>query len=470
VSDGTVQVEQALIGALLLRNDLLPLIAKKVTEEHFAEPIHAQIFDICEKLISAGKLANALTIKPLLPADVQLVQDVTLSQYVARLMAAGATASEAPHLAGMVRDLSDKRLILDVCNELARPGDADPAEIAAWGIEQLDGIVASRNTQQMPSLTLGDSVMRAIDAAASAYERDGAISGMSYGLRDLDRKTSGLQRGELTILAGRPGMMKSGLALNMARALCQGGHRGIYFSLEMGDVSLSRRLISDAVFDEREIPYFKMRSGRFKEDEFEAMRRAGQTLEELPLRIEQQTGLTLSQIASRARQMKQRGGLDFIMVDHMGLVAASDRYRGNKVNEVGEVSSGLMRLSREMDIGVIALAQLNRGVESRDDKRPNLSDLRASGNIEEDAAMVMMVYRESYYLQNREPKPDSPEYAIWQDQMARCLNTLDILIEKSREGSTGGVKVFVDVPCNAVRDEGWTRGYVPAENLPEFTF
>lgn len=467
-----ITIEQELLGCVLIHNEVLNWVSETVGPEHFFEPVHQGIFDICGKLIGMGRVANPMTIKSYLPSDFLIMGGVTVSQYLARLAASATTIGNARDYARIIRDLADYRAILEVAETAMAPktSEIDPVDLATEAIDRLDAIVARRTIGQVPSLTLGASVARAVDSAAKAYQTDGAITGMSYGLKDLDWKTSGLQRGELTVIAGRPGMMKTGLALNIARALCQAGRKGIFFSLEMGDESLSRRIMSDMIFDTQELPHFKMKSGRFAEKDFESIQGAAERLKDFPLRIEQQTGLTLSQMAARARQMKRRQGLDFMVVDHMGHVQASDRYAGNKVNEIGEVSTGLLRLARELDIGMIALCQLNRGVESRDDKRPNLSDLRASGNIEEDAATVMMVYREAYYLTNREPRGGTPEYEAWQAKLMECWNKLSILIEKQRDGATGAIEAFVDVKCNAVRDAGWTRDTWAESDAERFDF
>jgi replicative DNA helicase len=322
----------------------------------------------------------------------------------------------------------------------------------------LDKVAVSRSTKATPAVSAGESATRALDAIAQAYQLDGAITGISYGLPELDAKTSGLQRGELTILAGRPGMMKSGLALAVARRMSEAGHKGIFFSLEMKDIQLTRRIFSDIIFETKEVPYNRMRSGRVSEAEFTLIRDAARTLESWPLQIEQDD-VSLSQIASRARQWKRRHGLDYLIVDHIGHVQSADRYRGNKNLELAEISGGLMRLARELDIGVLALCQLNRAVESRDNKRPTLADLRESGAIEQDAATVMFVYREAYYLQNQEPRPGTPEHGVWQEKMIACLNDLEIIIQKQRDGPVGSVQAYVNPGCNAVRPKGWYRDF-----------
>ena len=451
-----ISLEQAVLGALLMKNDLLPTIAEKVTADAFFEPIHGQLFEICSSLIGMGKLANPLTIKTFLPKDMK-IGEMNVSQYVARLAAEGCTASEVPHLAGVIRDMADRRAITSIGGQLVGT-QADPTELAAWGVEELDRIAISRKATTTPAVSAGESAVRALDAIAQAYQLDGAITGIAYGLPELDAKTSGLQRGELTILAGRPGMMKSGMALAVARRMSEAGQKGIFFSLEMKDVQLTRRIFSDVIFETKEVPYNRMRSGRVSEAEFGLIRDAALKLEGWPLQIEQDD-VSLSQIAARARQRQRKHGLDYIIVDHIGHVQVADRYRGNKNLELAEISGGLMRLARELEIGVLALCQLNRGVEARENKRPSLADLRESGAIEQDAATVMFVYREAYYVANQEPRAGTPEHTIWQERMVQCLNDLDIIIGKQRDGPTCTVPVYVNPACNAVRPKGWYRDF-----------
>lgn len=467
-----IAVEQELLGCVLLYNESYQWISETVRPEHFYEEVHREIFAICGKLIGMGRVASPVTLKTYLPEDYLIMEGMTVSQYLARLAASATTIINARDFAIIVRDLADYRSIIAVAETAMAPktSEINPVDLATEAIDRLDAIVAERSIGQVPSLSLGSSVVRAVDAAAKAYQTDGALIGMSFGLRDLDAKTGGLHRSELTILAGRPGQGKSLLALNFSRTLCQAGRKGVFFSLEMGDESLSRRLISDIIFDQAELPHFRIRSGRFAEKDFQLITDAALALKDLPLRIEQQAGLTLSQIGARSRQMKRRQGLDFIVVDHMGHVVASDMYRGNKVHEIGETSSGLLRLAKELDVAVIALSQLSRGVESRDNKRPTLSDLRDSGNLEQDAATVLMVYREMYYLQNSEPKVGTPEYEAWQAKISACINDIEIIVSKQRDGSTGTVRAFVDVRCNAVRDHGWTREAWPLPDSERFVF
>lgn len=451
-----IGLEQAVLGAVLMKNDLFPIVADKVKAADFFEVLHGQIYEICATMIRMGKLANPLTVKPFLPVDMT-IGEMTIAQYLARLAAESCTANEAAQLAAVIHDLADRRSIAAIGEQL-KGTQADPSELASWGVDELDRIAVSRSTTATPAVSAGESAARTLEAIAEAYQNNGAITGIPYGLPDLDAKTSGLQRGELTILGGRPGMMKTGLALSFARRMSEAGYHGMFFSLEMKDTQLSRRILSDMIFETKEIPHSRMRAGRVSEAEFDLIRDAALTLNSWPLQIEQDD-VSLSQIAARARQRKRKHKLDYLIVDHIGHVQVADRYRGNKNLELAEISGGLMRLARELDIGVLALCQLNRAVEARDNKRPTLADLRESGAIEQDAATVMFVFREAYYLQNQEPRPGTPEYDIWQERMLAVVHKLDIIISKQRDGATGQVGAYVDPPCNAVRPQGWYRDF-----------
>jgi replicative DNA helicase len=455
MSTHSIETEQAVIGAVLMKNDLFGLISSRVGRDDFFEPVHGEIFEVCESLISMGKLASPLTIVPFLPAEMEITEGVNLRQYLARLAAAACTVSEAADLAAMVRDLAHRRAVSAVGNQLLTAKAPDPAELASWGIDELDKIAAARLGSSVPSLSLDQSVARAVDAAAQAYARDGMLSGLTTGLRDLDRKLLGLQRGELAILAGRPGSGKTAAALGMARAMASAGHKGIFYSLEMGDVALSQRMITDEAYDRAKVQYTKLRSGRFTEQDFTVIRDAALRLRGLPMRIEQQPKMTLAQLGSRARQEKRRRGLDFFVVDYLGLMEAPARYKGNRNLEIGDLTSGLRALAKELDCTALVLSQLSRGVEGREDKRPNMGDLRDSGNIEQDADVIIMVYREAYYLERKEPPIGSAEHELWQNAMERCFNKLQLIVEKQRMGPIGTVEVFCDIASNAVRNSDY---------------
>ena len=442
--------EQMLLGAVLMNNEAFTTVQEIVTSEHFFEPIHRDIFDICAKLIVMGKLASPVTIRAFLPADIDIC-GMKMSQYIARLAAEAATIVNCKDFAQVIRDLADIRAIGDVAEQLRPRGGVDPIEAAAWGVEQLDSVVSSRALPTMRAMTMPQTIARAVDAAATAYQQEGKMLGLPYGLMDLDAKLLGAQRGHLVVIAARPSMGKSALALCVARNMAMDGFHGVFYSLEMGDIELSQRLIADEMFADGRMTYWQIRSGRFHESVFRRITEAAERLARLPLVIEQQPGLSVSQIAARARQRKRRGKLDFMVVDHLGLIASAGRYSGSRVNEIGEMTAGLKGLAKELDCAVILLSQLNRAVEGREDKRPRLADLRESGSIEQDADAVIMLYRKSYYLERSEPAAGSAEFLVWQKELENCHNELQLLIEKNRAGPVGSVKVFCDIGANAIR-------------------
>lgn len=456
--------EQSVVGSILMDNGLFLPLSSKLTVADFFEGIHSEIWQICSDLIGAGKKANPMTVTPFLPAGLK-IGEMPIKVYIAKLCAAGTIANDAVQLADMIRDLSDRRAMAEVANELGKAGSGDPGELASWAIEQLDGIVAARTVTGVPSLSLEQSVARAVDSAALAYQRDGAIAGLSTGLRDLDRKLLGLQRGELIVLAGRPGSGKTAAALCLSRNMARLGYKGIFYSLEMGDIQLSQRMLTDEAFDHEKLAYTWLRSGRFRESQFALIRDAALRLQKLPLRIEQQPAMSLGQIGARARQQKRSKGLDYFVVDYLGLMKSSGRYAGNKNSEIGELTSGVRALAKELDCVALLLCQLSRGVEGREDKRPNMGDLRDSGNIEQDADVIVMIYREAYYLERKEPKAGSAEYLVWADSMQRCANEMHMIVEKQRMGPIGTVKVFCDVSANAIRDSGYQRDEDPEQRM-----
>lgn len=448
-----VGIEQQLLGAILMNNAAYGLVEDIVKAEHFFEPLHRQIWEVCGSLISHGKLCSPVTLRTFLPADVR-VGDMGLREYVAALCAEATTIINAPDFARIIRDLADRRLIIEVGLELQQSQERDNLTLSAWAVDYLDGIVAAQSMSDAPAVDMKQAVTRAIDAAAHAFQRDGKVRGVAYGLAGLDQKTLGAMPGQLIVIAGRPGMGKSALALGIARNMAEDGNPVLFWSGEMGDVDLTTRMISDKLWSpSNRLTYWQIASGKMREERFADIIRVGRELAELPIRIEQQPGLTVSQIGARARQWKRKHGLKALFVDHLGLIRASGRYAGNKVNETGEITMGLKMLAKELGVPVFLLCQINRGVEQREDKRPSLSDLRNSGDIEQDADTVMILYRPAYYHAKKEPHAASAEFIIWADEMAKFEHRLDVAIEKQRSGPVGTVRLHCDVSCNAIRDE-----------------
>lgn len=449
----SIEAEQSLIGAILLNNEAFNFASKHVTSAHFYEPIHQSIYGLIETLIGAGKRADPIVIRSFLPNDM-IAPNITTRQYLARLAAGATTIINAPDYARLIRELADRRRLAEIAYGLMPADASNPASLASEAISALDEVVAANSDTGAPALDMREAMVRAVDAAAAAYQNDGKIIGVPTTLRDLDRKLGGMTPGDFVVLGGRPGMGKSAMILTMLRRAAEQGFKSLFTSLEMGDISLSHRMMSDVIFDMpgENLPYSFLRSGRFHEKMFEKVREASFHLEKLPIRIEQQPGLTMAQIGARARQIKRARGLDILAIDHLDLVKPSGRYVGNKVYELGEITAACKALAKELGIVVILLCQLSREVEKREDKRPQLSDLRSSGSIEQDADTVIFLYRKSYYLASNEPQIATPEYELWQNEMAACHNLLQAIIAKQRSGPTGAIELFCDIGNNAVRD------------------
>lgn len=442
--------EQAVLGTLLMTNESMSLIRDMIREDHFYEPVHRLIFDCIEKLTTMGKPASPLSIRPFIQ-DHQVVDGMTVSQYMARLAASALPVTMLRSHATILRDLAARRALMDVAYDLNEPMPKDILQLAGKAIEDIDALLSAQAPHGSRGMSMADVMAESVDGIALAYENRGRIMGLTTGLSALDRKLHGLDRGSLVVLGGRPGMGKSALATCWSHALAKQGYIGISFSLEMTAKEQGDRLIADALFNGGPITYRSLNAGNFEEQAFNRVRKAAEAIATLPLRIEPQGGQSLGQIAARARMAKNRGGLDFIVVDHLQIIKASGRFQ-NRVHQIGEITSGLKTLAKELDIVVILLSQLSRALESREDKRPTLNDLRESGDIEQDADVVIMAFRPSYYLERRIPIVGTPEHAVWQTSVLRAENRLELLVEKQRGGPTGTVEVFCNIGCNAVRD------------------
>ncbi|WP_127523861.1 replicative DNA helicase [Mesorhizobium sp. Z1-4] len=451
-----VEAEQALLGAILVNNDAFYRVSDFLKASHFHEPIHRKIFEVAGELIRMGKIANPVTLKTFLPAD-EKIGEMTVSQYLARLAANAVTVINAADYGRAIYDLATRRALITVGEDMVNiaydaPVDMPPQEQIEDAERRLFELAETgRYDGGFESFT--DAVKTAIDMANAAYMRDGHLSGTATGFRDLDRRMGGLQSSDLIILAGRPGMGKTSLATNIAfnvaaayepaqqadgsYAATNGGVVG-FFSLEMSSEQLATRIISE----QTEIPSSKIRRGEITEPDFEKLVACAQTMQRIPLFIDQTGGISIAQLAARARRLKRQRGLDVLIIDYVQLMTGtSARASQNRVQEITEITTGLKALAKELSVPIIALSQLSRQVESRDDKRPQLSDLRESGSIEQDADVVMFVYREEYYLKNREPKPGSEEYIKWETEMNEARGKAEVIVAKQRHGPTGTVSV-----------------------------
>jgi len=451
-----VEIEQALLGAILIDNHQLDRVSMVLAPEHFYDPLHARVYEAVEKLWAKGHIVTPLTLRAAMDKDSGL-EEVGGHAYLAGLTKAAPALPDVAGYARVLRDLAMRRDLIrigeDIVNAayestLDRPPSAqiEEAEKALYG-------VAEKGRFGEGPVSFEGALKLAVESAERALARGGNISGVATGFTDLDSLLGGLHASDLVIVAGRPGMGKTALATNMgfhaARVWAkdrQGGAeppRGapvLLFSLEMAAGQLSARILSE----QTEIEMRKIRTGRFSDAEWDRFVQTAQVLSDLPLFIDDTGGISIAQIAARARRMKREKNIGLIIVDYLQLVEPSSKRYDNRVQEISDVTKGFKALAKELNVPVVALSQLSRGVDSRDDKRPVLSDLRESGSIEQDADVVMFVYREEYYLKSREPEPGTNDHAKWLEKMERVHNRAEIMVEKHRHGPTNRVDLFFD--------------------------
>ena len=451
----SIEAEQQLLGGLLNNNDLYYSLEDKVDPEHFYDPLHSRIFEIISTRIKDGKLASAVTVNTFLTEDEGL-KELGGSSYLAQLMAGSVASSAIKDYSKLVYDLAIRRELIILGQEIS--SRAQSIKVDEQPEEQI--ILAEQNLYKIGDSGKSETGFKsflkalgeAVQVANAAHHRDGNLAGISTGFIDLDKKMGGLHSSDLIILAGRPSMGKTSLATNIAYNIAKsfkkndnadgtsetvnGGIVGFY-SLEMSAEQLAARILSETA----EIPSEQIRRGDMTESEFRRFVEAAKSIESSPLFIDDTPALTIAQLASRARRLKRTHGLDALIIDYLQLVRAGSS-RDNRVNEISEITQGLKAIAKELNIPVIALSQLSRQVENRDDKRPQLADLRESGSIEQDADVVLFVYREEYYKEREKPSDhDLEKMAIWQEEMDRLHGRAELILGKQRHGPIGTVEL-----------------------------
>ncbi|MZR21420.1 replicative DNA helicase [Sneathiella chungangensis] len=444
-----IEAEQDLLGAILVNNDAAAKVSGFLRAEHFAEEVHRRIYDAASILIERGEIADPVTLKSYFDHDSALA-DIGGSQYLARLAASATTIINAENYGRLIYDLAMRRELIMLGEEIVNTAyDAEVDETATSQIETAEQklfALAENGAHEGALMPIRLAVDETLKSIEEAFQRDGNLVGVTTGLKDMDGKLGGLHKSDLLILAGRPSMGKTSLATNIAYNAAKayhatGGKEGAvvgFFSLEMSAEQLVGRILAEAT----EISSEKLRRGDLTDDEF-ATKLVPQSalLSELPLYIDDTPALSIAALRTRARRLKRTHGLGLIVVDYLQLMKGSGRRQDNRVQEISEVTQGLKAIAKELDIPVIALSQLSRQVENRDDKRPQLSDLRESGSIEQDADVVMFVYREAYYEERKEPNEGTPEHADWQERMARLHNLAEVIVGKQRHGPIGIIKL-----------------------------
>ncbi|NBV60987.1 MAG: replicative DNA helicase [Rhodobacteraceae bacterium] len=449
----SIEAEQQLLGAILTNNDVYDRVASIIRSKHFYDPVHARIFDVAAARIAKNNLASPVTLKAYFEDDEGL-KELGGPAYLARLAGAAIGAYAVRDYAQMIYDLAVRRELIRLGQDISArarrvEADTDPKEqiVAA---EQALYTLSEQGQTESGFQSFLRAVTDAVNVANAAYQREGGLAGISTGLMDLDSKLGGLHKSDLIILAGRPSMGKTSLATNIAFNIAKAYRKGTlpdgtegavdggvvgFFSLEMSAEQLAARVLAEA----SEISSHKIRQGDMDESEFRRFVEAAKDLEACPLFIDDTAAIPIAQLAARARRLKRTHGLDVLIVDYLQLVRGTS---DNRVQEIGEISMGLKAIAKELSIPVIALSQLSRQVESRDDKRPQLSDLRESGSIEQDADVVMFVFREEYYVEREKPGDERlEEMAAWQDRMSRLHGKAEVIIGKQRHGPIGTVEL-----------------------------
>ncbi|WP_159805390.1 replicative DNA helicase [Litoreibacter roseus] len=450
-----IEAEQQLLGAILTNNDVFSRIEQIITPEHFFDPVHRRIFETAASRIHKNLLVSPVTLKPFFEEDEGL-KELGGASYLVRLQGASISAFAARDYAQMIYDLAIRRELIELGQEIVTKAatvetESDPKSQIVDAEQRLYKLGEDGRSETGFQSFL-KAVTDAVNVANAAYQREGGLAGISTGLIDMDKKLGGLHKSDLLILAGRPSMGKTSLATNIAFNIAKAHKKGMthegvegaieggavgFFSLEMSAEQLAARVLSEA----SEVPSEQIRRGDMTEGEFRRFVEAAKSLESCPLYIDDTPALPISQLAARARRLKRTHGLDVLIIDYLQLVRPATA-KDSRVNEVSEITQGLKAIAKELDIPVIALSQLSRQVESREDKRPQLSDLRESGSIEQDADVVMFVFREEYYKEREKPGDhELDKMAEWQNAMESLHGRAEVIIGKQRHGPIGTVEL-----------------------------
>lgn len=456
-----LEAEQGLLGMLLIDNKNAEKISDKIKPDHFSHPTHGKIYETILRMIDKGLEAKATTLKDYFDKDEGLAA-VGGTQYLVELATEVPLLNDIKDYATTIYDRHLRREIIRFNQDVSSMAfnfaiEQDAEQIIGEAESRLYKLAESGTSGQSGFVTLRDSVRVAIEHAEKAFQSDSHVTGVTTGLTDLDQKLGGLHNSDLLILAARPSMGKTSLAVNIAfnaaKAFAEGktgGARVGFFSLEMSADQLATRILSDS----SGISGDAIRKGNIKEAEFISFVQAAQTLSSIPLYIDDTPALSIAQVRARARRLKRQHGLELLVIDYLQLLQGSGgrQSEGNRVLEISEITRGLKAIAKELQIPVIALSQLSRAVEQREDKRPMLSDLRESGSIEQDSDVVMFIYRREYYLSREQPEKKGGEndstfndrYQQWQQDLEDCSNTADVIIAKQRHGPIGTVSLFFD--------------------------
>ncbi len=437
-----IEAEQAVIGSILVSNDIFDEINTIISSINFYDPMHQKIFEAVESLIYKGMLANPITLKNYFEDE---KDDINIPEYLVKITKFSTSVRQALEYSKIIYDMFVRRELIKISEQTIDSAKINDLNTNGQSIiessERLLFDLAEKGSFNSSLVKFDEAMKQTIEMASAAYKNDEGIVGVPTGLRDLDDKLGGLHQSDLIIIAGRPSMGKTSLATNIAfnaaQKLQQSGKKSsiAFFSLEMSSEQLSTRIISE----QARISSNDIRRGRISDEQFDKFLETSKNISELPLYIDETPAISIAALSNRARRIKRLFGLDMIVVDYIQLMRGTTFNKDGRVQEISQITQGLKAIAKELSVPVVALSQLSRQVEQRDDHKPQLADLRESGSIEQDADVVMFVYREGYYLQRKEPREATVEHAEWQAKMNEVAHLAQIIIGKQRHGPIGNV-------------------------------
>ena len=442
-----LEAEQALIGSILVNNDIIDEVSNYVNPNIFYDPAHIKIYEVIQTLNNKGMIANPITLKNFFEKE-NILNEVGGTEYLVKLTRFSGSTKQAQDYAKIIHEMFLRRELMQISNQLSHDtinanSQEQNAETIIENTEKSLYQLAERGSFSQSFIQFKKAVDETIRMATNAMQNDQGIVGVPTGLTDLDQKLGGLHKSDLVILAGRPSMGKTALATNIAfnaaKEILKKQEKSsvAFFSLEMSSEQLSTRILSE----QARIKSDDIRRGKISEEEINRYIETSRNIYDQPLYIDETPAITIAALCNRARRIKRLSGLNLIVVDYIQLMRSNSNKNDNRVQEISDITQGLKALAKELSVPVLALSQLSRAVEQRDDKQPQLADLRESGSIEQDADVVMFVYREEYYLERKQPKLGSIEHAEWQSKMNDVNGLADIILGKQRHGPTGTVKV-----------------------------
>ena len=449
-----IEAEQSVIGSILVTNEIFDEVNTIIKSGNFFDPMHQKIFNAIESLIYKGMLANPITLKNYFENE---KDDLNIPEYLVKITKFSTSERQAIEYSKIIYDMFVRRELIKISENTIDSAKQKNIDVTGKNIiensEKLLFDLAEKGSFSSSLIKFDEAMKFTIEMATNAYKNEEGIVGVPTGLKDLDDRLGGLHKSDLLIIAGRPSMGKTALATNIAfnaSKKIQDDNRQscvAFFSLEMSSEQLSTRILAE----QSRIKSNDIRRGRISEDQFDKFLETSKNIAELPLYIDETPAISIAALSNRARRIKRIHGLDLVVVDYIQLMRASNTKDG-RVQEISEITQGLKAIAKELSVPVVALSQLSRAVEQRDDKKPQLSDLRESGSIEQDADVVMFVYREAYYLERKEPRPATVEHAEWQAKMNEVSSLAEIIIGKQRHGPTGNIMLEFEAMFTKFKD------------------